>query len=75
MREKRTYETPVSEMVQIETDVSLMAASQNHKKLVVYDGQSNIDLIFGPATATDANPDDIDAKDNNNVWGENIWEE
>lgn len=75
MREKRTYETPVSKMFQIDTDVSLMAASQNHKKLVVYDGQSNIDLIFGPATATDANPDDIDAKDNNNVWGENIWEE
>lgn len=73
MREKRTYETPVSEMFQIDTDVSLMAASQNHKKLVVYDGQSNIDLIFGPAT--DRNPDDIDAKDNNNVWGENIWEE
>lgn len=75
MREKRTYETPVSEMFQIDTDVSLMAASQNHKKLVVYDGPSNIDLIFGPATATDDNPDDIDAKDNNNVWGENIWEE
>lgn len=73
MREKRTYETPVSEMFQIDTDVSLMAASQNHKKLVVYDGQSNMDLTFGPAT--DANPDDIDAKDNNNVWGENIWEE
>lgn len=71
MREKRTYETPVSEMFQIDTDVSLMAAS--HKKLVVYDGPSNIDITFGPAT--DRNPDDIDAKDNNNVWGENIWEE
>lgn len=75
MREKRTYETPVSEMFQIDTDVSLMAASHNYKKLVVYDGQSNIDITFGPATDTDANPDDIDAKDNNNVWGENIWEE
>lgn len=73
MREKRTYERPVSEMVQVDTDVSLMAASHNHKKLVVYDGQSNIDITFGPAT--DRNPDDIDAKDNNNVWGENIWEE
>lgn len=73
MREKRTYETPVSEMFQIDTDVSLMAASLIHKKLVVYDGQSNMDLTFGPAT--DANPDDIDAKDNNNVWGENIWDE
>lgn len=73
MREKRTYETPVSEMFQIETDVSLMAASDGNKTLVVKDGQSNIDLIFGPAT--DANPDDIDAKDNNNVWGDNVWED
>lgn len=73
MREKRTYETPVSEMFQIDTDVSLMAASDGNKTLVVKDGQSNIDITFGPAT--DANPDDIDAKDNNNVWGENIWEE
>lgn len=73
MREKRTYETPVSEMFQIDTDVSLMAASDGNKSLIVNDGQSNIDITFGPAT--DSNPDDIDAKDNNNVWGENIWEE
>lgn len=73
MREKRTYETPVSEMFQIDADVSLMAASHSHKTFIVNDGQSNIDITFGPAT--DANPDDIDAKDNNNVWGENIWEE
>lgn len=69
MREKRTYETPVSEMFQIDTDVSLMAASNKH---LTVDGTG---LGSNNGTATDANPDDIDAKDNNNVWGENIWEE
>ena len=67
MSKKRTYERPVSEMFQINADCSLMAASGD-KNLTV-DGTG---VNSAPEGVT---PDDIDAKDNNNVWGENIWEE
>lgn len=66
MSKKRTYERPVSKMFQINADCSLMAASGG-KYLTV-------DRI-GMGSATEGNPKEIDAKDNNNVWGENIWEE
>lgn len=67
MSKKRTYERPVSEMFQINTGRSLMAASGG-KDLTVNGTES-----MGPTT--EGNPDDIDAKDNNNVWGDNVWED
>lgn len=67
MSKKRTYERPVSKMFQINADCSLMAASGG-KYLTV----DRIGMGSAPEGVT---PDDIDAKDNNNVWGENIWEE
>ena len=67
MSKKRTYERPVSEMFQINTGCSLMAASGG-KDLTVNGTES-----MGPAT--EGNPDEIDAKDNNNVWGDNVWED
>lgn len=67
MSKKRTYERPVSKMFQINADCSLMAASGG-KYLTVDETES-----MGPTI--EGNPDEIDAKDNNNVWGENIWEE
>lgn len=67
MSKKRTYERPVSKMFQINADCSLMAASGGKDLTVDRTG-------VGSAPEGDT-PDDIDAKDNNNVWGENIWEE
>lgn len=67
MSKKRTYERPVSKMFQINADCSLMAVSGG-KYLTVDETES-----MGPTI--EGNPDEIDAKDNNNVWGENIWEE
>lgn len=67
MSKKRTYERPVSKMFQINADCSLMAVSGG-KYLTVDKTES-----MGPTI--EGNPDEIDAKDNNNVWGENIWEE
>lgn len=67
MSKKRTYERPVSKMFQINAGCSLMAASGG-KYLTV----DEIGVGSAPEGVT---PDEIDAKDNNNVWGENIWEE
>ena len=67
MSKKRTYERPVSKMVQINADCSLMAVSGG--KYLTVDGTG---VGSAPEGVT---PDEIDAKDNNNVWGENIWEE
>ena len=67
MSKKRTYERPVSKMFQINADCSLMAVSGG-KYLTVDETES-----MGPTI--EGNPNEIDAKDNNNVWGENIWEE
>lgn len=67
MSKKRTYERPVSEMFQINTGCSLMAASGG-KDLTVNGTES-----MGPTI--EGKPDDIDAKDNNNVWGDNVWED
>lgn len=69
MRKKRTYERPVSEMVQINAHRSLMAASGGKDVTV---GGSNMGPM-GPTT--EGNPDEIDAKDNNNIWGNNVWED
>lgn len=66
MSKKRTYERPVSKMFQINADCSLMAVSGG--KVLTVDGT-------GVGSAPEGNPKEIDAKDNNNVWGENIWEE
>lgn len=66
MSKKRTYERPVSKMFQINAGCSLMAVSGG--KVLTVDG-------IGMGSATEGNPKEIDAKDNNNVWGENIWEE
>ena len=67
MSKKRTYERPVSKMFQINAGCSLMAASGG-KYLTVDE--------TGVGSAPEGvNPGEIDAKDNNNVWGENIWEE
>ena len=54
-------------MFQINADCSLMAASGG--KYLTVDGTG---VGSAPEGVT---PDEIDAKDNNNVWGENIWEE
>lgn len=54
-------------MFQINAGCSLMAASGG-KDLTVNGTES-----MGPTT--EGNPDDIDAKDNNNVWGDNVWED
>ena len=67
MSKKRTYERPVSKMFQINADCSLMAVSGG--KVLTVDGTESM----GPTI--EGNPYEIDAKDNNNVWGENIWEE
>ena len=67
MSKKRTDERPAPKMVQINAGCRLMAASGG-KDLTV-DGTG---VGSAPEGVT---PDDIDAKDNNNVWGENIWEE
>ena len=67
MSKKRTYERPVSKMFQINAGCSLMAASGGKDLTVDETGVGS-----APEGVT---PDDIDAKDNNNVWGENIWEE
>lgn len=67
MSKKRTYERPVSEMFQINAGCSLMAASGG-KDLTVNGTES-----MGPTI--EGNPDGIDAKDNNNVWGDNVWED
>ena len=67
MSKKRTYERPVSEMFQINAGGSLMAASGG-KDLTVNGTES-----MGPTI--EGNPDDIDAKDNNNVCGDNVWED
>lgn len=54
-------------MFQINAGCSLMAASGG-KDLTVDE--------TGVGSAPEGvNPGEIDAKDNNNVWGENIWEE
>lgn len=67
MSKKRTYERPVSKMFQINAGCSLMAVSGG--KVLTVDGT-------GMGSAPEGvPPDEIDAKDNNNVWGENIWEE
>lgn len=67
MSKKRTYERPVSKMFQINADCSLMAVSGG-KYLTVDETES-----MGPTI--EGNPYDIDAKDNNNVWGDNVWED
>lgn len=67
MSKKRTYERPVSKMFQINAGCSLMAASGG-KDLTV-DGTG---VGFAPEGVT---PGEIDAKDNNNVWGDNVWED
>ncbi len=67
MSKKRTYERPVSKMFQINADCSLMAVSGGKDLTVDRTGVGS-----APEGVT---PDEIDAKDNNNVWGENIWEE
>mgnify|MGYP001658220490 FL=1 len=67
MSKKRTYERPVSKMFQINAGCSLMAASGG--KYLTVDGTG---VGSAPEGVT---PGEIDAKDNNNVWGENIWEE
>ncbi len=67
MSKKRTYERPVSKMFQINADCSLMAASGG--KYLTVDGTKSM----GPTI--EGNPDEIDAKDNNNVWGDNVWED
>lgn len=67
MSKKRTYERPVSKMFQINADCSLMAVSGG-KYLTVDETES-----MGPTI--EGNPDEIDAKDNNNVWGDNVWED
>lgn len=67
MSKKRTYERPVSKMFQINAGCSLMAASGGKYLTVDRTGVGS-----APEGVT---PDEIDAKDNNNVWGENIWEE
>lgn len=67
MSKKRTYERPVSKMFQINAGCSLMAASGG-KDLTVDE--------TGVGSAPEGvNPGEIDAKDNNNVWGDNVWEE
>lgn len=67
MSKKRTYERPVSKMFQINADCSLMAVSGG-KYLTVDETES-----MGPTI--EGNPYEIDAKDNNNVWGDNVWED
>ena len=67
MSKKRTYERPVSKMFQINADCSLMAVSGG--KVLTVDGTG---VGSAPEGVT---PGEIDAKDNNNVWGENICEE
>lgn len=67
MSKKRTYERPVSKMFQINADCSLMAVSGG-KYLTVDETES-----MGPTI--EGNPNEIDAKDNNNVWGDNVWED
>ena len=67
MSKKRTYERPVSKMFQINAGCSLMAASGG-KYLTVDRTES-----MGPTI--EGNPYEIDAKDNNNVWGDNVWED
>lgn len=67
MSKKRTYERPVSKMFQINAGCSLMAVSGGKVLTVDRTGVGS-----APEGVT---PDEIDAKDNNNVWGENIWEE
>ena len=67
MSKKRTYERPVSKMFQINADCSLMAVSGG-KYLTVDETES-----MGPTI--EGNPDDIAAKDNNTVWGDNVWED
>ena len=67
MSKKRTYERPVSKMFQINAGCSLMAASGG-KDLTVNGTESMAPTIEG-------NPGEIDAKDNNNVWGDNVWED
>ena len=66
MSKKRTYERPVSKMFQINADCSLMAVSGG--KVLTVDRT-------GVGSAQEGEPDDIDAKDNNNVWGDNVWED
>lgn len=67
MSKKRTYERPVSKMFQINADCSLMAVSGG--KYLTVDGTESM----GPTI--EGNPYEIDAKDNNNVWGDNVWED
>ena len=67
MSKKRTYERPVSKMFQINAGCSLMAASGGKDLTVDGTGVSS-----APEGVT---PGEIDAKDNNNVWGDNVWEE
>lgn len=67
MSKKRTYERPVSKMFQINADCSLMAVSGG--KVLTVDGTESM----GPTI--EGNPYEIDAKDNNNVWGDNVWED
>ena len=55
-------------MFQINADCSLMAVSGG-KYLTVDETES-----MGSAPEGDT-PDEIDAKDNNNVWGDNVWED
>lgn len=67
MSKKRTYERPVSKMFQINADCSLMAVSGG-KVLTV-------DRTGVGSAPEGVNPGEIDAKDNNNVWGDNVWED
>lgn len=54
-------------MFQINAGCSLMAVSGG--KVLTVDGT-------GVGSAPEGvNPDEIDAKDNNNVWGDNVWED
>lgn len=54
-------------MFQINADCSLMAASGGKYLTVDRTGVGS-----APEGVT---PDEIDAKDNNNVWGDNVWED
>ena len=67
MSKKRTYERPVSKMFQINADCSLMAASGGKYLTVDRTGVGS-----APEGVTHG---EIDAKDNNNVWGDNVWED
>ena len=67
MSKKRTYERPISKMFQINAGGRLMAASGG--KVLTVDGTG---VGSAPEGVT---PGEIDAKDNNNVWGDNVWED